>query len=283
MSRLIALLFLWSLAGVLSAQTLVKDPVRDYLGQPNAPQNPFITTKGIQELTIDVSGNGKNVIFISAAGYSDGKEGNIWTAYVPNNGQYTRIEKTTNDTNIVFSTIAFYNGPITELDVSGFIAYIRGSKDAGELWLYKFSGDQLSVQTVKALNLNKDADYALAQKYFGFGNSTLRSEAEHPATIMTPEELRDAGYSLLQENDVVPPRRPDRMLPPSTKQLDAPQPSSTASPTESSSLSPLNPKPTPTPAPLTSSGTSIPNWIYIVVVLSLGLIGCLWYFMRAKK
>jgi hypothetical protein len=176
---LFALLFPWTADAVLLAQA-VKNPISDYLGQSNAPQNPFVINNGIQEFTLNV--NGKNVTFISSPGYVSGKEGGIWTAYVVDNGQYVKVDQTTDDKVILFNSSAIYTGPVPELGIAGLLAYIRGSKDEGELWLYEMSGDGLSVKVVRSLDLEDPKDYALTQKYFGFGNVTSRSEEEHPLT-----------------------------------------------------------------------------------------------------
>jgi hypothetical protein len=92
---------------------------------------------------------------------------------------------------------------------------------------------------------------------------------------------------ILAETHIVVPPPPSVSTANQAQSVQAsssvPTPSTPENGVASNPSQPSTPLPTAQVKTATSTGTSIPYWICSIIVLSLGLIASVWYFLRPKK
>ncbi len=244
----------------LCAASLVKDPIEDYLSQPDAPQNPQTINNGIQQMTLDV--NGEKVLFISAHGFSEGGPGNIWVAYVPNGAEFTRLDKTADGKPIVFNEGTLHMEDLPETSAKGLITYLRTTNETGNIWVYNLSKGQLTLQKIRSIDTKKPKDQAYLDKYFD-------NPGRYPMTDLSPGQLVNAGYTL----------PPDKSAP-STSVQPKVIPNDTTEPTLQPSVKTA---PQPEQAVPVADEAPVPAWVYVIVIFSALFLVAAWYYIRSKK
>jgi len=247
----------------------LQDPIQDYLHLGDHDQAVELPEfKGLSVLELDVNGDGRPEMFISADGYG-GRLGNIWTVYLAREDGYERLSSPSRD--VIFRPDMFYVGEIETLDgrkVQGLLAYHPG-KGGGDLEIYQVANDYMVKTPLGSLNLENQGDRAFWDKYFaGPGDEQPhRSLIDHPPKHLTTKELSERGYDLsavdqlnaTRENDPKSPRTPHS---PSTSAVAA----ASASPTESF---PKSPNPIRHSRQRTD-GAQTRIWIVAIVILVLG-------------
>lgn len=257
----------------------LKDPIQDYLHLGDHDQAvelpPF---KGLSVLELDVNGDGRPEIFVSADGYG-GRLGNIWTVYLARQDGFERLSSPSKD--VIFRSDMFYLGEIEMPDgrkVQGLLAYYPG-KGGGDLAIYQVANDYMVRTSLGSLNFENQGDRAFWEKYFAGPSEDQphRSLIDHPSKHLTTKELSERGYDVsavdqlnaARENDPGSPQTPNTPSAPAVM-------AASASPTESS------PK---LPEPIKNSEQHPGDvqrrfWIVAVVILVLGAAGALYFRKR---
>ena len=140
--------------GLLHAQA-VNDPERDFVRVTNP------TGAGdLQILKIRWDAQGREAWLYSWVGETDGKAGNIWTAYVPDTGGYRLLDEP-----LEFRPDCYFIGEIAGRAGQYLVTYTPGSSKYGEMTAYRLG--KVPVEEVdlgRIEPLGKDSE--LYQSYF---------------------------------------------------------------------------------------------------------------------
>ncbi len=175
----------------VSFSQIIKDPIQDFL----FTQNINITSslpqlKNLYILQCRMSQTGQPATLVSFNGLS-GKQGNIWTAYIPVNDGYVKADDNT-DFGFIFRQDAFYIGFID--NQYGLLAYAPG-KGAGDLNLFQLVNGKITERNIGSLNLSVPKDQQEFDNYFGKAPD-WKSKKKYPIKILGLDELRKAGYDV---------------------------------------------------------------------------------------
>src|SRR6202011_3073321 len=109
--------------------------------------------KGLSVLELDVNGDGRPAMFISADGYG-GRLGNVWTVYLAREVGFERLSSPSRE--VIFRPDMFYVGEIETPDgrkVQGLLAYYPG-KGGGDLTIYQVANDYMVRTSLGSLNFD---------------------------------------------------------------------------------------------------------------------------------
>ena len=171
----------------------IHDPIRDFLETPDLDRDIAVPDmKEFSKLELDIVGDGKKVICLSA--YGD-RSGDYWTVYLPVPGGYKAARTTAGDRLIGFSTEKFYVGYIDEIKRRGILTYRGRIRTGFALEAYWISGNRLLHKEIGVVKVEEGGKSPpLLEKYFP--ESRNPKSPLNPVQRITIDDLKVLGYSI---------------------------------------------------------------------------------------
>ena len=151
---------LWLLAAALvqmnispafGAEHTTHSPLLDYVLSSAFPDNLEPEGDTIYRLDIDPNGNGKPIILLSYANFTN-RSGNIWTAYMPAKDGYNRIDHTDNGRLIQFREFFYYVGKFPSLADKGALLILDPGKGGANMARYTFHNGGAHVDELPSVD-----------------------------------------------------------------------------------------------------------------------------------
>lgn len=172
----------------------IADPIRDFLETPDPDRDSAAShPKSITKLELDITGEGKKAICLSA--YGDKSFGCYWTIYLPLPGGYKAVRTAADDHLIGFSPDKLFVGYIDEIKARGLLTYSGRIKWGFALDAYWISKGVLLHKTVNTVQAEEGGQNSpLLEKYFP--DSKKPGSAVYPVERISLDAIKSRGYSL---------------------------------------------------------------------------------------
>jgi len=141
----------------------VADPELDYINTPEAvcAEMGILKKDEIIRRDFDLDGSGNLVTFLAFRG-TGSRGGSNWTAYLPRDGKFHRID------NIQFREDFVRAGKVEDLNPSGgLLALYLGKGGGGGLVRYELKDGELHFSELPSLNYDRAKDRELFERIFG--------------------------------------------------------------------------------------------------------------------
>ena len=157
------------------AQALVTDPIADFAQLAHAPNERLL------KLEVDLNHEGKRIIFLSRTNLWAGKEGNIWSVYIPVADGYRKVEETDAGYPITFRPDRYFIGRMPGAKGSNLLMMFGPSGGGkGTLLGYQIVDSKVHEVTIKE-NFEPDgADKETYKKTFGSHFTRSVQELDFP-------------------------------------------------------------------------------------------------------
>ena len=188
------------------AQTIISDPIQDYLNPASLDMNIAMKqSKELLKLTLDINGDGKPVVFLALPCFYVKHGGFSWTAYVPTAGGYIKAAFAKEGPTLTFYPNRVFLGAIPELGGRHALITAYAGHGSGEIhafWIknYIISEQIINVYTYEEEGLSSGSSQpAIFQQYFpDAGNPNAQDP--YPVQHITFDALRAQGYSIPANN-----------------------------------------------------------------------------------
>ncbi|MCE0523725.1 MAG: hypothetical protein LV480_12535 [Methylacidiphilales bacterium] len=184
MIKFIAICSLFFIPILIYGQSIITNPDLDYISSAKFPDDLVPKTDKVLHLKLDPYGSGKAIIFLSFRDFSD-RSGNIWTAYIPVNEGYRRIDYTSDGNLIQFRVDGFY-----AIDPKGGLYVLYPGHGGGQLVHYDFKNGNATTLQIQSIDYGKSEDKQYVEKVLGHKLEDRSSENHPTYKILTVSEIK---------------------------------------------------------------------------------------------